>query len=80
MMTSYHRIVRLGMVLITVVFVSDALGEHQLGDIAMNLKSNANGIPAVLFPHWKHRSQFRCYACHPRSFKMQANTTDAMTK
>ena len=67
-MTSYHRIVRLGMVLITVLFVSDAPAEHQLGDITMNLKSNAHGIPAVIFPHWKHRSQFRCYASNGADF------------
>ena len=76
MTQSCHRVVRLGMVLITVVFVSAALAtELQLGDIPMNLQSNAHGVPAVVFPHWKHRSLFRCYACHPRTFKMQANST-----
>ena len=45
---------------------------HVLGDITMNRISTANGIEAVVFPHWKHRSRFRCYACHPDIFEMRA--------
>ena len=43
-----------------------------LGDITMNRLSTDNGVPAVVFPHWQHRSRFRCYACHPDPFEMQA--------
>ena len=47
-----------------------------LGDITMNRDSTNNGVPAVVFPHWKHRSQFRCYACHPDIFEMQAGANE----
>jgi c(7)-type cytochrome triheme protein len=47
-----------------------------LGDITMNRISTANGVPAVVFPHWKHRIQFRCYACHPDVFEMQSGTNE----
>jgi len=46
-------------------------GQH-LGDIVMDRASTANEIPAVVFPHWKHRTRFRCYACHPDSFAMKS--------
>jgi c(7)-type cytochrome triheme protein len=41
------------------------------GDIVLDLHSTANGIPAVVFPHWAHRQEFRCYACHPKPFEMR---------
>ncbi|MFQ5415425.1 MAG: c(7)-type cytochrome triheme domain-containing protein [Myxococcota bacterium] len=47
-----------------------------LGDILMNRRSTDNGVPAVVFPHWKHRSRFRCYACHPDIFEMRAGEND----
>ena len=47
-----------------------------LGDVLMDRSSTANGIPAVVFPHWKHRSVFRCYACHPDVFEMRAGAND----
>jgi c(7)-type cytochrome triheme protein len=47
-----------------------------LGDIMMNRRSTDNGVPAVVFPHWKHRILFRCYACHPDVFEMEAGTNE----
>jgi len=47
-----------------------------LGNITMNRISTTNGVPAVVFPHWKHRSRFRCYACHPDIFEMRAGAND----
>jgi c(7)-type cytochrome triheme protein len=47
-----------------------------LGDITMDRHSTKNGVPGVVFPHWKHRSRFRCYACHPDVFEMQAGAND----
>lgn len=48
------------------------------GDIVMDKASSANGLPAVVFPHWAHRQEFRCYACHPQPFEMKsgANSID----
>lgn len=51
-------------------------GADVLGNIVLDKKSTLNGIPAVVFPHWKHRSQFRCYACHPEPFAMEAGAND----
>jgi c(7)-type cytochrome triheme protein len=47
-----------------------------LGNVTMNRRSTNNGVPAVVFPHWKHRSRFRCYACHPEVFEMQSGAND----
>jgi c(7)-type cytochrome triheme protein len=47
-----------------------------LGNIAMDRHSTKNGVPGVVFPHWRHRSRFRCYACHPDVFEMQAGAND----
>ena len=49
-----------------------AAAPNVLGNITMNRISTENGIAAVVFPHWKHRSRFRCYACHPDIFEMRA--------
>ncbi len=43
-----------------------------LGDVRMDRLSTTNAIPPVVFPHWKHRTEFRCYACHPEIFEMRA--------
>jgi c(7)-type cytochrome triheme protein len=41
------------------------------GDILMDEHSSVNGMPPVVFPHWAHRQEFRCYACHPKPFEMR---------
>jgi c(7)-type cytochrome triheme protein len=47
-----------------------------LGDIELDRRSTANGVNAVIFPHWKHRVRFKCYACHPQPFEMRAGSND----
>jgi len=42
------------------------------GDIQMNRTAKQYGVPPVVFPHWAHRLQFTCGACHPGIFRMQA--------
>lgn len=58
-----------------------------LGDLVFERKGGVEGsaaFPPALFPHWVHRSRFRCYVCHPAIFEMQqgANevTMDAIKK
>ena len=55
--------------------VASALGStafaEEPGDIVMDRNATANGVPAVVFPHWRHRTEFRCYACHPQIFEME---------
>ena len=28
-------------------------------------------MPQAVFPHWIHRTQFKCYVCHDEIFKMK---------
>ncbi len=45
------------------------------GDIIIpRIPSERNTIsfmPQALFPHWIHRTEFRCYVCHDKIFKMK---------
>jgi c(7)-type cytochrome triheme protein len=41
------------------------------GDTVFEREGGAVGIPAAVFPHWVHRVQYRCDACHPRLFEMR---------
>ena len=29
-------------------------------------------MPQAVFPHWIHRTEFKCYACHDEIFQMKA--------
>jgi c(7)-type cytochrome triheme protein len=71
------RLRRIATVVAFFMFVSAATAlANVLGNITMNRASTLNGVPGVVFPHWKHRSRFRCYACHPDLFQMQAGAND----
>jgi c(7)-type cytochrome triheme protein len=48
------------------------------GDIRMNTTAKEFGAPAVIFPHWIHRTEFMCSACHPDVFPMAANSQRIM--
>jgi len=57
------------------------------GDLVLPRKSEETGaevVPPSKFPHWIHRVQFRCDACHNRLFKMELGaseiTMEAMSK
>lgn len=34
------------------------------------------GLPPVVFPHWTHRIQFKCKACHESIFPMKRGASD----
>jgi c(7)-type cytochrome triheme protein len=59
---------------VTLVAATQAV-EH-LGDIILDRASTSNGIPPVVFPHWKHRIRFRCYTCHPDEFVMEGGANE----
>lgn len=45
----------------------------QYGDITFERKAaGMDDIPPAIFPHWIHRMQFKCAACHDELFKMKA--------
>lgn len=67
---------RFGLLVLTLFSLASLGGASVLGDIVLDKKSSLNGVPAVVFPHWKHRGRFRCYACHPEPFVMKAGAND----
>jgi len=56
--------------------IAGAAAGLELGDILMDSHSSESKMPPVVFPHWKHRAEFRCYACHPVIFEMEAGTNE----
>ncbi len=48
------------------------------GDVVMNRTAKRFGFPAVVFPHWAHRIQFTCRACHPGIFRMEAGAHEIL--
>ncbi len=41
------------------------------GDVVLKRSGNAEKTyPPATFPHWAHSIRFRCYVCHPATFKM----------
>ena len=36
---------------------------------------SVESMPPSVFPHWIHRIQYRCDACHTRLFEMELGTT-----
>jgi c(7)-type cytochrome triheme protein len=54
------------------VVASPALGAE--GDVVFKRQGSESETPPAVFPHWSHRIRYKCYACHPGLFKMQANS------
>jgi c(7)-type cytochrome triheme protein len=49
----------------------------EYGDIAFKRKGEGtDDVPAAVFPHWIHRMQYKCGACHEELFKMKAGETE----
>lgn len=49
---------------------------HEFGTVVMNNASEKNGVAAVEFSHWLHRSRYTCRLCHVDvGFAMQAGGT-----
>jgi len=49
---------------------------HQYGTTVIDTASTAEGIAAVAFPHWLHRSKYTCRLCHiDIGFAMSAGDT-----
>jgi c(7)-type cytochrome triheme protein len=47
----------------------------EYGDVAFTRSTAATGtedVPPAVFPHWVHRMQYKCQACHEAPFKMKA--------
>ncbi len=56
---------------------SAASGAAEYGDIAFKRKpEGGDDVPAAVFPHWIHRMQYKCGACHEELFKMKAGDNE----
>ena len=52
-----------------------SLGE--VGDVVMKrAEQTAEDVPVSYFPHWIHRMQYKCGACHDEPFKMKAGASE----
>lgn len=51
-----------------------ACNAAEYGDVAFQRKAQAgmDDVPPAVFPHWIHRMQYKCSACHDEPFKMKA--------
>ena len=48
----------------------------EYADVTINMRSEAEGVAPVIYPHWFHRIRFQCSVCHvDLGFKMGAGTT-----
>ena len=51
----------------------------EYGDVVMDRYADTMaevGLAPVVFPHWTHRIQFKCKACHESIFPMQKGASD----
>jgi c(7)-type cytochrome triheme protein len=47
-------------------------GAAEPGDVKfVRQAAGMDDVPPASFPHWIHRLQYRCYACHEAMFKMK---------
>ena len=48
----------------------------EYGDVTFERRTaGVDDIPPAVFPHWVHRMQFKCAACHDDLFKMKAGSS-----
>lgn len=48
----------------------------EYGDVVLNNTSKAAGMNPVIFPHWIHRLNYSCRACHESlGFKLKVGTS-----
>jgi c(7)-type cytochrome triheme protein len=58
------------------VLLSLAAGAGEYGDITFERKAGVmDDTPVAIFPHWVHRMQFKCMACHDDLFKMKVGSS-----
>ena len=68
------RLVLLVFLMLAALSVSIAA---EYGDVAFERKAKGmEDIPPAVFPHWIHRMQYKCSACHEEVFKMKANADE----
>ena len=66
---------RPGFILFAILLAGSVLAAP--GDVVLKRKDDTtSGFPVAVFPHWIHRINYRCDACHTKLFEMQAGSTE----
>jgi c(7)-type cytochrome triheme protein len=72
-----RRWLALGASLCVGAFMAGACLAAEYGDIAIARKAaGMDDVPPAIFPHWIHRMQFKCSACHEELFKIKAGANE----
>lgn len=75
MRTKHTKFKPVFLVLIGLLAAASTL-HAELGDITLKRQTSGMGdIPPAIFPHWIHRMQFKCPACHDALFAMKAGSS-----
>ena len=68
---------RVAALLLTAALAWTACFAAEYGDIQYKRKAEGtDDIPPAIFPHWIHRMQYKCGACHDEPFKMKAGANE----
>lgn len=74
-MSARRSITACALALLAAALVWATCEAAEYGDVAFKRAPQASGtedVPPAVFPHWIHRMQFKCGACHEELFKMKA--------
>jgi len=64
---------------ILMLLVLPSMSYSEYGDVVLDRYKEIMaevGLPPVVFPHWSHRIQFKCKACHESIFVMEKGASD----
>jgi len=65
------------LLLVATALAWPACDAAEYGDIQYKRKAEGmDDIPPAVFPHWIHRMQYKCGACHEEPFKMKAGANE----
>lgn len=61
------------LLLVAALLLSPGAPAGEYGDVTFERKAaGMDDLPPAVFPHWVHRMQYKCTACHDELFKMKA--------
>ena len=64
---------RTGLVVVSLAALISLAAMAEPGDITFKRQAaGMDDVPPAVFPHWIHRMQYKCQACHDTPFKMKA--------
>jgi len=63
-------------ILFIVFMALSATSYSEYGDVVLDKYKDTMAESPVVFPHWTHRIQFKCKACHESIFPMQKGASD----